>query len=190
MPFTVIYDACVLYPAPLRDLLMRLAVTGVVRARWTEAILDEMFRTIAAKRPDIEADRLLRTRRLMCSAVEDCLVTEHEGLADELDLPDDGDRHVVAAALRCSAQTIVTMNLKHFPPPILGPLNIEAQHPDTFVLDLLDLAPGLVLSAVKAQADALRSPPVALVDLLVTLERNGLIRSAAEMRMAFGMETP
>lgn len=121
MAFTVVYDACVLYPAPLRDLLMRLAVTGVVRARWTEHILDETFRNIAAKRPDIGAERLIRTRNLMCSAVEDCLVTGHEGLADQIALPDDGDRHVLAAAIRCSAQTIVTMNLKHFPPPSLGP---------------------------------------------------------------------
>ncbi|WP_423836730.1 hypothetical protein [Stutzerimonas stutzeri] len=34
--FTVIYDACVLYPAPLRDLLMRLALTDLYRARWTD----------------------------------------------------------------------------------------------------------------------------------------------------------
>lgn len=31
--FTVIYDAYVLYPAPLRDLLMRLALTDLYRAR-------------------------------------------------------------------------------------------------------------------------------------------------------------
>jgi hypothetical protein len=36
---TVVYDACVLYPAPLRDLLMRLAVTDLYRARWTDLIL-------------------------------------------------------------------------------------------------------------------------------------------------------
>lgn len=36
--FTALYDACVLYPAPLRDLLMGLAGTGLFRARWTDAI--------------------------------------------------------------------------------------------------------------------------------------------------------
>ena len=39
--FTVIYDACVLYPAPLRDFLMRLALTDLYRARWTDMIHDE-----------------------------------------------------------------------------------------------------------------------------------------------------
>ena len=187
MPFTVVYDACVLYPAPLRDLLLRLAETGVVRARWTDEILDETFRNIASKRPDIARERLERTRRMMCAAIEDCLVSGHGGLADHLPMPDPDDRHVLAAAIRCSAQTIVTMNLKDFPSRVLGPLNIEAQHPDIFVLDLLDLAPGLVLAVVKAQADALTNPPVALDELLTTLERNGLVRSVAEMRIAFGL---
>lgn len=43
MAFVVVYDACVLYPAPLRDLLLRVARTGIVRARWSNAILDECF---------------------------------------------------------------------------------------------------------------------------------------------------
>jgi hypothetical protein len=162
----------------------------VVRARWTDDILDETFRTVSANRPDISEDRLTRTRRMMCAAIDDCMVTGHEGLADHLELPDAGDRHVVAAAIRCSAQTIVTANLKDFPRALLDPLNIEAQHPDTFVLDLLDLAPGVVLSVVRAQADALTNPPVALEELLVTLERNGLVRTVAELRIAFGLRDP
>ncbi len=52
MAFVVIYDACVLYPAPLRDLLVRVAQTGLVRARWTSQILDECFRSILAQRPE------------------------------------------------------------------------------------------------------------------------------------------
>jgi hypothetical protein len=35
---TVVYDACVLYPAPLRDLLMHLALLDLVHARWTESL--------------------------------------------------------------------------------------------------------------------------------------------------------
>lgn len=31
MAFGVVFDACVLYPAPLRDLLIRLARTGLFR---------------------------------------------------------------------------------------------------------------------------------------------------------------
>jgi len=62
MTFTVVYDACTLYPAPLRDLLMRLAQSGIVRARWSERILDECFRNIVVERPELSAAALQRTR--------------------------------------------------------------------------------------------------------------------------------
>jgi hypothetical protein len=58
MAFVVLYDACVLYPAPLRDLLVRLANTGIVRPRWSAAILDECFRNILKQRPDLEVARM------------------------------------------------------------------------------------------------------------------------------------
>lgn len=44
--FAVVYDACVLYPAPLRDLLMHLAMTGLFRAKWTNAIHDEWITSL------------------------------------------------------------------------------------------------------------------------------------------------
>jgi hypothetical protein len=73
LAFIVVYDACVLLPAPLRDLLLRVAHAGLVRARWTEAILDECFRSLTAVRPELEESALLRTRSLMNDAVPDCL---------------------------------------------------------------------------------------------------------------------
>ena len=88
MAFVVLYDACVLYPAPLRDLLMRLANTGVVRARWSDAIFDECFRNILENRPDLKPESLQRTRELMTQAVPDCMVTDFEGLIDALVLPE------------------------------------------------------------------------------------------------------
>lgn len=108
MAFVVLYDACVLYPAPLRDLLIRLANTGIVRARWSEAILDECFRNIQEQRPELKPEALQRTRELMKKAVVDCMVTGFESLIDGLTLPDPDDRHVLAAAIRVGAQAIVT----------------------------------------------------------------------------------
>ena len=63
--FTVIYDACVLYPAPLRDFLMRPALTELYRARWTDMIRDEWTRNVLKQRPDLKAEDLERTRSLM-----------------------------------------------------------------------------------------------------------------------------
>ncbi|WP_310482297.1 PIN domain-containing protein, partial [Chamaesiphon sp. VAR_48_metabat_403] len=129
----VVYDACVLYPAPLRDLLVQLATTGIFRAKWTELIHDEWTRNLLIKRPDLKADRLARLRVLMNQNVPDSLVTDFENLIPTLELPDPDDRHVLAAAISADAKIIVTFNLKDFPDPILAKHEIVAQHPDVFV---------------------------------------------------------
>lgn len=186
MAFVVVYDACVLYPAPLRDLLLRIACASVVRARWSDEILDECFRNIAEHRTDLSPERLARTRKLMCEAVPDCLVTNYAGLADAVALPDPDDRHVLAAAIRSNAQVIVTFNLKDFPDAALAPFGIEAKHPDDFVLDTIGLASGTIATVVAQQAAALKSPPVALADLLDVLRGCGLEQSVAQLRVHFG----
>lgn len=110
-----LYDSCVLYPAPLRDLLMHLSLADLFRAKWTETIHDEWTRNILANRPDLTKEQLQRTRDLMNAHVRDCLVTGYESLIPALSLPDSNDRHVLAAAIRASASIIVTYNLKDFP---------------------------------------------------------------------------
>src|ERR1035437_3804649 len=126
--FTVVFDANVLYPAPLRDLLMRLATTDLFRARWTERIHDEWMRNLLKNRLDIQPAQLLRTRQLMDMNCHDCLVTGYEVLIDQLQLPDNDDRHVLAAAIRCGADAIITRNLKDFPDAELSKYGIEAIH--------------------------------------------------------------
>src|SRR5436309_15327350 len=117
---TVILDACVLYPAPLRDLLLWLALLGLYRPRWTEMIHDEWMRSLLKERPDLTRDRLERTRDLMDKAVPDCLVAGYEGLIAGITLPDPDDRHVLAAAIHGNAEIIVTYNLKDFPTDTLA----------------------------------------------------------------------
>lgn len=178
----VIYDACVLYPAPLRDLLIRVARTGIVRARWSEQILDECFRSILDQRPDLKPDALRRTRQLMEAAIPDCLVAGFEGLVPGLELPDPEDRHVLAAGIHAGAKLIVTANLRDFPRAALAPYHIEARHPDEFVRQLIDLAPWIVFGVLSEQAAALRNPPRELNDLMGTLHDVGLVRSVARLR--------
>nr|WP_274521895.1 PIN domain-containing protein [Halorhodospira halochloris] len=119
MRTTVIYDACVLYPAPLRDFLLRLAVSGFFAAKWTERIHDEWIHSVLRDRPELQ-NQLVRTRALMNKAVPDCLVEGYEQLESCLDLPDPDDRHVLAAAIRVGAQNIITFNLDDFPAEALG----------------------------------------------------------------------
>lgn len=188
MAFIVVYDACVLYPAPLRDLLIRLGVSGLVRARWSETILDECFGSIAKQRPDLSAEALTRTRRLMNKAVADCLVSGFEPLIPSLTLPDPDDRHVLATAVRVGAQVIVTFNLADFPSEELAAFEVEAQHPDEFVLNLIDLAPAAVTKVVTDQAASLRAPACSVGELLDVLLQQSLVRSVAKLRELFGAD--
>ena len=182
LPVTAVYDANVLYPAPVRDLFIRLAQAGLVRAKWTEMIHDEWLRNVLKNNPQLSAKRLTRTRSLMNEAVRDCLVTGYEDLIDSLKLPDPNDRHVLAAAIRASAEIIVTFNLGDFPADLLARFEIEAQHPDGFLIDLLELAPGTVCTAVKRQREGLRNPPKTAEELLAALESQGLTRAVARLR--------
>ncbi|MGK0674560.1 MAG: PIN domain-containing protein [Halothiobacillaceae bacterium] len=180
--FTVVYDACVLYPAPLRDLLMHLALSDLYRARWSERIHDEWMRNVLANRPDLSREQLERTRALMDAHVRDCLVTGFEHLIPVIDLPDPDDRHVVAAAVHCGASLIVTFNLDDFPAETLKPYNLAAQHPDDFIVDLLDLHPAAVLEAAAHHRRSLRQPPKSAEEYLDTLLSQGLTQTAAFMR--------
>lgn len=121
MAFVVVYDACVLYPFHLKDLLIRVSRAGLVQAKRTNEILDEVFDNILENRPDLNPENLKTTRSLMIKAIPDCIVEGYEGLVDSIELPDEDDRHVLAAAIRSNAQTIVTNNLKDFSESALLP---------------------------------------------------------------------
>ena len=95
---------------------------------------------------------------------------------------------MLAAAIRGGAPAIVTANLKHFPSRALTPFNVEAIHPDDFVLDLLDLAPGVILKILDDQVRALKKPPVDLAEVLDKLEANGLAQSVSEVRRLMAMD--
>jgi PIN domain len=181
--FTAIFDACVLYPAPLRDFLMHLAMTDLFRAKWTDEIHDEWIRNVLKNRPDLTEERLQRTRNLMNSHVRDCLVFGYEDLIPSLTLPDINDRHVLAAAICAGVDVIVTYNLSDFPAIFLGQYGIEAQHPDEFITHLIDLAPLEVCGAAKRQRMSLKNPPQSVEGLLAAYARQGLAQTIAELKI-------
>lgn len=182
MAFVVVYDANVLVPARLRDLLLRVAEAGIVRARWSDRILDEWQAAVARTRSDIPPERLRRVRQLMVDAVPDCVVVRHDGLAADVDLIDENDRHVVAAAIRAQAQLIVTYNLRHFPEHELAKYDIEVKHPDEFILDVIDLFPGRMAGIVRSMAADLKNPPLSVDDVLASLQSHQLTQSVARLR--------
>ncbi|CBJ34601.1 PIN domain-containing protein [Ralstonia solanacearum] len=177
-PFTAIYDACVLYPAPLRDFLMWLGLSGRFRARWSQNIHEEWKRNLLLNRPDLSREQLDRTSAFMDRAIPDGLVEGYEELIEGLVLPDPGDRHVLAAAIRCGASVIVTFNQKDFPEAALAPFGIEAQHPDEFVDNLFDLDAAAIVAAARRQRAHLVNPPMETDRYLEMLLRQGLVQTA------------
>jgi hypothetical protein len=158
---------------------MRLALTELFQARWTDEIHDEWTRNVAADRPDITPESLARCRRLMDEHVPDCLVTGYEALIPTLALPDPDDRHVLAAAIQSQASSIITFNLSDFPASVLQPFHIEAIHPDEFIVQLWDEHPEAVLEAARLQRAGLKKPPKSAVEYLATLKQCQLPKTAA-----------
>ncbi|MEM6752760.1 MAG: PIN domain-containing protein [Cyanobacteria bacterium P01_C01_bin.38] len=182
MIFTAIYDASVLYPAPLGDFLMWLALTGLFKARWTNQIHDEWIRSVLKKRPDLTLKQLHRTRDLMNANVRDCLVTGYESQNIEFELPDPDDIHVLAAAIHSQANFIITFNLKDFPKKILAYYEVEAIHPDDFILNLLQIDSSQVCQAVQKHRQSLKKPQKTVEEYLDTLNQQGITKSVTAIR--------
>lgn len=179
--YSAFLDANVLYPAPMRDLLIQLAQMNLFKAKWSADIHREWIEALLRNEPRRDRAILARTRDLMDRAVRDCLVTGYEPLIPALALPDTGDRHVLAAAITGRCDVIVTQNLKDFPTDVLAPYGVEAQHPDEFLSNQLNLAPGVFCEAVRKLRARLKRPPYSVEDYLGTLTQQGLVATAAEL---------
>ncbi len=178
--FTVIYDACVLYPAPLRDLLLHLALTDLFKARWTDQIHDEWINALL-RRGKYDRDKLEKTRNLMDQNIIDAKVTGFEDLIHGLELPDSNDRHVLAAAIKSGSNAIITTNLKDFPKAALSKYDIEAIHPDDFIYYQIDLEPAIACSAIKRQRESLKNPPKTIKEFLAILQKQQLPQTVSAL---------
>lgn len=161
---------------------MQLAMSDLFRAHWTADIHAEWMRNVVVDRPDLTLEQLGRTRDLMDTSVRDRLIDGYESLIPSLELPDENDRHVLAAAIVAGADVIVTYNLKDFPSDKLQAYATEAQHPGEFVAHLIDLAPSRVCAAVATIRARLRNPPRTATVYIDKIEQQRLPQTAAALR--------
>ena len=180
--FVALLDACVLYPNYLRDILIQLALTDLYRAKWTHLIHEEWMRNLLKNRPDMKMVQLETVRDLMDKSIRDCLVQEFEGVIPSLALPDPDDRHILAAAIVSEAHVIVTFNLKDFPNSVLTKYNIEAKHPDDFIVDIIDLNPLKVMSALETARRRFKNPPKTFEEYMEILIKQELPKSVTIFR--------
>jgi predicted nucleic acid-binding protein len=180
-PPIVVYDACVLYPFHLRNLLVQLAVDGVVAARWTDAIHDEWIRNLVTG-SGISRARLVVTRNLMKAVLPHADVSAYETHAEGLALPDPKDHHVVAAAIAARASIIVTWNIRHFPEAEMARQNIAVRDPDRFLADLCGEDFETIAAVVEAARLNLRRSEPSPEEYLQALENQGLTTFIAMIR--------
>ena len=179
---SAVLDACVLYSAPLRDFLLRLAFAGLIDPFWSEDIQDEWIHNLLEKRPELEWEKLERTRREMESRFPNGRVQKYEPIIPTLRLPDPKDRHVLAAAIHARADYIVTFNLKDFPQSALLPYRVEAISPDEFVLRVIEYNTKVFIETVARHRAILVRPPKTAGEYLATLEKQGLPQTVAFLR--------
>lgn len=135
------------------------------------------------KRPDLEECDLQTTAEYMSKAVLDCKVENYESLMDGLSLPDMNDRHVLAAAIRCGADAIITFNLKDFPSKILTAYDIEVLHPDDFLFFQFELSNAdAIITSVQRIRARLKTPPIDVADYLSRLQSQGLPKTESALK--------
>jgi hypothetical protein len=181
-PSVVIFDACVLYPFHLRNIVVQIAVDHLVDARWTDEIHDEWIRSLIADVPGIPIERLQITRKLMNDALPDATVTGYQAHLEAITLPDPDDRHVVAAAITTGASVILTWNLRDFPTKELKKHCLVRQTPDVFLTDLYDKAPDLTLASLANARRNLGKTRISASDFIDILKNQKLRQLAANLK--------
>ena len=179
--FTAVLDANVLYPVVIRDFLMRLSTNEVYTPKWTQKLMDEFSSIFKKKGLSYPEDKIRRQVELMNIANPEAMVEKYESLLPAIKLPDENDRHVVAAAIKSNSNVIVTYNLKDFPSEYLDSLGLEAIDPDNFIADMIDLTPDKCCDAFKKTVYSKRNPPYTEEEYLDIFRNVGLIQTADEL---------
>ena len=179
--FVVVLDANVLYPFRMRDILLCFYHAGLFRGRWSKTILEEWTSNLLAEKPGLHHSIRSQLQKMSFEFPE-ALVTGYESLIGSLDLPDQNDRHVLAAAIRCGAQHIVTQNLNDFPPEALEPFSVEAIHPDEFLSRTFELYPTEATEILGKLRRSYQNPPYTPSEFVLDLTAKGLPKLASQIR--------
>lgn len=166
MRFPVVIDACALIPYQQCDLLLRMAEQDMFQVLWSDEILEEVRRNLP--KLGVPAKNARRRVAAMRDTFPNATVVGYSDLVPSMRCHKK-DRHVLAAAVRSGAQVIVTANLKDFPDESLAPYDIEAVHPDSFLLSQLDLYPEITLECLNRQSAAYGNPAMSPLDVLRAL---------------------
>lgn len=174
--FTCVLDTNVIYPIEIRDLLFWFAFYELFTPKWSKHIFDEWEDVM--KRKGVSKEEIKKRSNVANLAFPDALVVNYEPLISGLKLPDEKDRHVLAAAIKTNANVIVTNNLKDFPEVYLASFGLVAKSADDFIADIIDLNHEKALEAFRKLVLNRTNPDLDEYEVLDNLRNNGLINSA------------
>ena len=174
--FTCVLDTNVIYPIDIRDLLFWFAHYDLFTPKWSKHIFDEWYNVMLRK--GVSKEEASKRIRKANMAFPDALVENYESLIDGLELPDPKDCHVLAAAIKINANTIVTNNLKDFPKEYLNNFGLTAKSADDFITDTIDLNQNIAIEAFNEMVLNRTNPDLDEFQILDILRRNGLKDSA------------
>ncbi len=174
MAFVAFLDTCVLFPANLRDVILTIAEVGICQIRWSPDVLDELQQTYM-KKSQVDGSKAEAGVRyllgIMQDAFPDAMVDRSHYVHMIAAMPNaPRDRHVLAAAIACRADVLVTANLKDFRVPA-GFCDTDVQHPDDFLRYQLELAPQEFFRALKDLASNRHRPMNSVPGILNSLQK-------------------
>ena len=182
--FTVVLDACTLFPMLARDVLLTLAAHEFFSPKWSARIRDEWTRNLLMQMQERSADgdaqkRIDRIVAAMTAAFPDADVDVELVELPALEPVDAKDRHVVATAITAHADAIVTFNVKDFAADHLQErLQIEVIHPDDFIMDLIDLNEKRAVAAFRELRARKKNPPWEVDEIVKRLQTSGLVQAS------------
>jgi PIN domain len=179
--FAVVLDANVLFPFRKRDILLSFAHAGFFRAHWTDQIESEWTRSLLELKPHLAAS-VAAQLAAMREHFPEALVSGYEPLIEALTLPDPDDRHVLAAAIRCGAQQIITENLADFPDYALAPFDVEASGADDFLMQTFQHYPVQALEVLERMRQRYQNPAFTEAEFILDLRAKGLPKLASMLK--------
>lgn len=170
--FIAVLDTNVIYPVIIRDLLFWFAYYDLYTPKWSNHIFDEWKKVMKERNvSEEEASKRIEKANL---AFPDALVQNYEGLINHLELPDEYDRHVLAAAIKTNANVIVTNNIKDFPEAYLQSFSLNVKSADDFLTDIIDLNQKQAIAAFKEMVLNKKNPKQDEFEILNQLRNAGL----------------
>lgn len=170
--FTCVLDTNVIFPIEIRDLLFWFAHFELYTPKWSKHIFDEWIDVM--QRKGVRDEEISKRISKANAAFPDALVTNYEALIDSLALPDEKDRHVLAAAIKANANLIVTNNLKDFPEDNLKEYGLSVKSADDFLTDIIDLNHDAAVGAFRKMVMNRTDPDMDELEVLEVLRRIGL----------------